>query len=156
VLFRSLHVSGSTTADPPFRAIVLPRDGAAVWTADLDGDGSPEWVIESQKVRAVFSAKDGGRWMEFVWKDTNTNFLPPEGAFASPGPVQVQADGGVLSFAGNGWSRAVSLTLDSLTVEQTPALPADSVLAQTNGNLTFSIERQSPSRAVYRVRQASP
>ena len=151
-----IHVSGSATADLPFRAIVLPRDGAEVWTADLDGDGSPEWVIESQKVRAVFSSRDGGRWMEFVWKDTNTNFLPLEGAFASAGPVQVQVDGGVLSFAGNGWSRTVSLTLDTLTIEQTPAFGADSLVAQTNGNLSFSIERQSASRALYRIRQAAP
>jgi hypothetical protein len=138
------------------RAIVLPRDGAEVWTADLDGDGSPEWVIESQKVRAVFSSRDGGRWMEFVWKDTNTNFLPLEGAFASSGAVEVQLDGGVLSFAGNGWSRTVSLTVDTLTIEQTPALPADSLGAQTSGNLSFSIERESASRAVYRIRQAGP
>ena len=32
--------------------------------ADLDGDGSPEWILESAKVRAVFSAQDGGRWMD--------------------------------------------------------------------------------------------
>jgi len=31
-------------------------------------DGVPEWVLENQKVRAVFSAQDGGRWLEFVWK----------------------------------------------------------------------------------------
>jgi hypothetical protein len=151
-----LHVSGSATADLPFRAIVLPRDETQVWTADLDGDGSPEWVIESQKVRAVFSSRDGGRWTEFLWKDTNTNFLPVEGALASTGAVQVQAEGDVLSFVGNGWSRSVSLAQDTLIVEQTPALPADSLAALTSGNLSFSIERPSASRAIYRVRQASP
>jgi hypothetical protein len=151
-----LRVSGSSSADLPFRAVVLPRDGTQVWTADLDGDGAPEWVLESQKVRAVFSSRDGGRWMEFVWKDTNTNFLPVEGALAGTGAAQVQAEGAVLTFAGNGWSRSVSLARDTLTIEQTPALPAESLGAQTSGNLSFSIERQSASRAVYRMRQASP
>jgi hypothetical protein len=150
-----LQVSGGAAVDLPFRAVVLPRDSTEVWTADLDSDGSPEWIIESQKVRAVFSSKDGGRWMEFVWKDTNTNFLPIEGALAGAGPVQVQAEGGVLSFAGNGWSRSVSLGQDTLTIEQSPALPAISLGDQTTGNVTFSIERQSASRAIYRVRQAA-
>jgi Glycosyl hydrolases family 35 len=151
-----LHVTGSAGADLPFQAILLPRDGTAVWTADLDGDGSPEWVIESQKARAVFSSRDGGRWMEFVWKDTNTNFLPLEGALASTGPVHVQAENGILSFTGNGWSRSVSLAADTLTIEQTPALPAEALVAQTSGNVSFSIERQSASRVTYRVRQAAP
>jgi hypothetical protein len=151
-----LHVTGGASVDLPFRAVVLAREGTVVWTADLDGDGSPEWVIESPKVRAVFSSKDGGRWMEFVWKDTNTNFLPVEGALASTSPVQVQADGGVLSFAGNGWSRTVSLRADSLTIEQTPALPAESLTPQTTGNLSFSIERQSATQTTYRMRQAAP
>jgi hypothetical protein len=150
-----LHVTGGAVADMPFRAILLPRDGTAVWTADLDGDGSPEWVIESQKVRAVFSSKEGGRWMEFVWKDTNTNFLPVEGAMAGPGPVQVQAEGGVLSFFGNGWSRSVSLAGDALTIEQTPALPTESLAAQTSGNVRFLIDRQSPSRVRYRIEQSA-
>jgi len=151
-----LHVTGGASVDLRFRAIVLPREGTAVWTADLDGDGSPEWVIESPKVRAVFSSKDGGRWTEFVWKDTNTNFLPAEGALASTGPVQVQAEGGVLFFAGNGWSRSVSLAADSLTLEQTPTLPAESLTGHTIGNLSFSIERQSATQMTYRMRQATP
>ena len=151
-----LHVGGSATVDLPFRAIVQPRDATGVWTADLDGDGSPEWVIESQKVRAVFSSKDGGRWTEFIWKDTGTNFLPVQGALATSGAVQVQAEGGVLTFLGNGWSRFVSLAADTLTIEQTPVLPAESLPAQTIGNLNFSIERLSASRGVYRVRQSAP
>ena len=68
----------------PMRALVLPRDRTVAWTADLDGDGSPEWVLESRRVRAVFSPRDGGRWMEFTAKDSNTNFLP-EGPSPPPG-----------------------------------------------------------------------
>jgi hypothetical protein len=27
-----------------------------------------------------FSAQDGGRWLEFVWKDSGLNVLPEDGA----------------------------------------------------------------------------
>ncbi len=69
----------------PMRVVLLPRGRTVAWSADLDGDGSPEWVLESPRARAVFSAQDGGRWMEFTWKDTNLNFLPEQGAFAAAG-----------------------------------------------------------------------
>jgi hypothetical protein len=149
-----LHVTGGATADLPFRVVLIPRDGAATWSADLDGDGSPEWVIESQKVRAVFSSADGGRWMELVWKDTNSNFLPPEGALARTGPVEVHAGKGTLEFSGKGWTRTISLSNDTLTIDQTTPFPADS-LHQAHptgaGNIALSIERQAPGRVVYRL-----
>ncbi|HEY7389459.1 MAG TPA: beta-galactosidase [Bryobacteraceae bacterium] len=150
----TLHVSGGTTADLPFRVVLIPRDGTATWSADLDGDGSTEWVIESQKVRAVFSSADGGRWMELVWKDTNTNFLPPEGALARTGPVEVHSANGTLEFSGKGWTRTVSLSNDALTIEQTTPLPADSLpQARPAGadNVALSIDRQSPRRVIYRL-----
>ncbi len=153
-----LAVSGGATLDVPFRVALIPRVGAAAWSADLDGDGSPEWVLESQKVRAVFSQSDGGRWMEFVWKDTNTNFLPAEGALARTGPVEVRADGATLYFNGNGWARTVSLASDNLTIEQTPSLPADLLPPQNapaGAGVTLSMERQSPGRVVYRLQQAN-
>jgi hypothetical protein len=154
-----LQVTGGTTLDLPFRAILIPRDGAVAWSADLDSAGSPEWIIESQKIRAVFSSNDGGRWMEFLWKDTNTNFLPLEGALARSGPVEVRADGSALHFNGNGWTRTISLAGDALTIEQAPALPADLLpppsAAVAPGNVTLSTERQSPDRVVYRIRQTS-
>jgi hypothetical protein len=148
-----LHVTGGADVDLPFRAVLLPRTGAVAWSADLDGDGSPEWVLESQKVRAVFFSRDGGRWMEFTWKDTGANFLPADGAFAQPGPVEVRPNGGTLQFIGNGWTRTVSLEGSKLSIEQTSALPRDSVMPQTAGNVSLSIDRQSPSRVVYELRQ---
>ena len=135
------------------RVVLLPRAGTVAWTADLDGDGSPEWVLESQKVRAVFSSRDGGRWMELTWKDTDTNFLPVEGAFAQTGPVEVHARGDSLEFVGSGWTRTVRLTDASLTIQQTSPLPADSLTAQTVGNLSFTVERSSPSHVVYGIQQ---
>jgi hypothetical protein len=82
------------------------------WSADLDGDGSPEWVLENQKARAVFSAQDGGRWLEFVWKDSapnGLNVLPESGALAGTGPVEVHAGDGALEFTGKDWKRTVRL-----------------------------------------------
>src|SRR5215472_4615976 len=148
-----LRVTGGADMDLPFRALLLPRGGTVAWTADLDGDGSPEWVLESQKVRAVFSSRDGGRWMEFTWKDTGANFLPSDSAFAQPGPVEVRPDGGTLQFIGNGWTRTVSLTDTKLSIEQTSALPGDSMTSRTSGNITLSVDRQSPLRVVYELRQ---
>jgi hypothetical protein len=147
-----LRVTGGAQADAPMRAMVTPRNGVVAWSADLDGDGSPEWVLESHKARAVFSAQDGGRWMEFTWKDSDTNFLPEQGAFAAPGAVQVRAAGDALEFEGKGWKRTVRLVDSALTVEQTTALPPDRLAPEKVGSTGLSIERVSPMRAVYTLK----
>jgi hypothetical protein len=147
-----LRVTGGAQADAPMRALVAPRNAVVAWSADLDGDGAPEWVLESHKARAVFSGADGGRWMEFTWKDSNTNFLPEEGVFASPGAVQVRATGGGLEFEGKGWRRTVRLVDSALTVEQTTALPPDHLTPDKVGNASLSIDRASPTRAVYTLK----
>lgn len=150
-----LRVTGGTEATLPMRVVLLPRGGTLAWTADLDGDGSPEWVLESQKVRAVFSTRDGGRWLDLTWKDTDVNFLAEDGAFVQPGPVEVRAAGDTLEFSGNGWLRVVRLADSSLTIEQKPALPHNSALPQTIGNVSLAVDRDSPSRVVYSFRQSS-
>ena len=122
------------------------------WSADLDGDGSPEWVLESHKARAVFSTRDGGRWMEFTWKESGTNFLPEQGVFGAPGAVEVRAAGDALEFEGKGWRRTVRLAGSALTVEQTTALPPDHLAPQKVGNTSLAIERATPTRAVYTLR----
>jgi hypothetical protein len=134
------------------RVLLLPRGRTVAWSADLDGDGSPEWVLETQKVRAVFSTQDGGRWMEFNWKDTNVNFLPEQGAFAAGGPVEVHTAGDALEFSGPGWKRTVRLTDSTLSIEQTTPLAADGLAAERRGNIDFGIERPAPNRAVYKLR----
>ena len=147
-----LKVTGGAAEDLPMRVVLLPRSRTVAWSADLDGDGSPEWVLETQKVRAVFSSKDGGRWMEFNWKDTNLNFLPVQGAFAASGPVEVHADDDGLEFVGKGWKRTVRLEDTTLTIEQTTALPADGLAADRRGNVDFKIEHPAAGRAVYTLR----
>ena len=147
-----LKVSGGASQDLPMRVVLLPRGRTVAWSADLDGDGSPEWVLETQKVRAIFSAQDGGRWMEFNWKDTNLNFLPPQGAFAAVGPVEVHASGDTLTFTGNGWKRTVRLTDTTLTIEQSTPLPADKLTGERRGNLEFRIEHPAAARAAYSLK----
>jgi len=147
-----IKVSGGAAQDLPMRVLLLPRKGAVAWSADLDGDGSPEWVLETQKVRAIFSSQDGGRWMEFNWKDTNLNFLPPQGAFAATGPVEVHAAGDTLEFAGKGWKRTARLTDTTLLIEQTTPLPADKLTPDRRGNVDFNIERPAANRATYSLR----
>jgi hypothetical protein len=147
---RVADLSGpSADVDLPMRVVLLPRGRTVAWSADLDGDGSPEWVLESQKVRAIFSTQDGGRWMEFAWKDTNVNFLPEQGLFAGPGPVEVRAADDALEFIGKGWKRTARLSETTLTIEQSSPLPADAVRSEKRGGAALTVARPSPTRAVY-------
>jgi hypothetical protein len=147
-----LRVTGGTQVDLPLRLLLLPRGRTVAWTADLDGDGSPEWVLESQKVRAVFSSQDGGRWMEFTGKDLNANFLPEQGVFAAAGPVEIHADGDSLEISGKGWKRTVRLRENVVTIEQTTPLPADGLGADHRGNTILTIERPTAMSAVYALK----
>jgi hypothetical protein len=141
--------SPGADVDLPMRVVSLPRGRTVAWSADLDGDGSPEWVLESQKVRAIFSTQDGGRWMEFAWKDTNVNFLPEQGLFAGPGPVEVRATDDALEFSGKGWKRTARLSETTLTIEQSSPLPADSLSPEKRGGATLTVARPSPARVAY-------
>jgi hypothetical protein len=148
----NLKVGGGAAQDLPIRVLLLPRNRTVAWSADLDGGGSPEWVLETQKVRAIFSSQDGGRWMEFNWKDTNLNFLPPQGAFAAAGPVDVHAAGDTLEFVGKGWKRTVRLTDSTLSIEQTTPLPPDKLTPDRRGNVEFHIEHPAANRAAYTLK----
>ena len=144
-----LSAAGAGAAEIPVRALLIPRGRTVAWSADLDGDGSPEWVLESQKARAVFSGANGGRWMEFTSKDNDQNFLPLEGVFAASGAVEIKIDGDGLEFAGKGWRRRVHLTGTRLEIEQNTPLPADRLSSFKRSNVTLVIGHPSPGRAVY-------
>jgi len=144
-----LAAAGAGTAELTLRALLIPRGRTVAWTADLDSDGSPEWILESQKARAIFSSADGGRWMEFSSKDNDENFLPLAGAFAGAGAVEVKIDGDGLEFTGKGWRRRVRLTGTRLEIEQNTPLPADRLTALKRSNVTLVIEHPSPTSASY-------
>jgi hypothetical protein len=145
-----VRVSGGATLDLPMRALLLPRGRTVAWSADLDGDGSAEWVLESQKARVVFSTQDGGRWTEFTWKDAGVNFLPDEGWLGGTGRVEVRESGDSLEFSGTGWKRTVRLAEGELRIEQ-PSLPVGGPAAEKRGNVKLSVERPSGSAAVFRL-----
>jgi len=150
----TLQFSGGATLEVPARFLAIPRGQAIAWSADLDGDGSPEWILENQKVRAVFSAQDGGRWLEFVWKDSSPNglnVLPDSGALAGAGPVEVRPGDGMLEFSGKDWKRTVRLAgaEGKLTVEQNSPLPAETLETGKRNEITFQAVRESSTRAVY-------
>ena len=149
-----LRFSGGTKLEIPARFLAIPRGQAVAWSADLDGDGSPEWILENQKVRAVFSAQDGGRWLEFTWKDSapnGLNVLPESGAFAGTGAVEVHAGDGALEFTGKDWKRTVRLAgADaSLAVEQNTPLPAETLETGKHNEITLQVSRESATHAAY-------
>jgi hypothetical protein len=144
-----LRITGGASLDVPVRIVSVPHVGAVAWTADLDEDGSPEWVLESAQARAVFSTQDGGRWMEFTWKGGSLNFLPVQGVFAATGSVEVRKTADGLEFAGKGWTRTVRLDGAALTITQTPVLPPDGLKAVKQGNVSLTAMRESASRAKY-------
>lgn len=146
----SVRVSGGAEVTLPVRVVVIPRGGAAAWEADLDGDGYPEWVLENQRVRAVFSARDGGRWLSFVWKDSDVNLLPESGAFAAVGPAVVRVlDGPRLEIVTSAGTRTVTLSGASLAIEQSAPLPPETLESASRGGVTLTARRESPRRVVY-------
>ena len=152
----NLHVSGGANLDIPARFLVIPRGQTVVWSADLDGDGAPEWVLENERARAVFSTQDGGRWLEFLWKDSNTNVLPESGALAGNGPVEVRAAGGDgLEFIGKGWKRTVRLAAReaTITVEQGAPLAGETLESGKHNEVTLEVARESATREVYKLRK---
>lgn len=148
----TLRVTGAATVEMPMRLLLIPRGQTVAWSADLDGDGSSEWVLESQKVRAVFSAQDGGRWIEFTWKDTGVNFLPEGGVWTAPGTLEVRAAGDALEFTGKGWKRTVRLSDTSLQVEQSTPLPSELPRPEKRGGTALEVVRESPARAAFTLR----
>jgi hypothetical protein len=149
-----LHVSGAVDLEVPVHFAVIPRGETLAYSADLDGDGQSEWVLENQRARATFSAQDGGRWLEFVWKDSGFDVLPEMGGLAGTGATDVQiGSDGSLEFRGSGWRRIVRLagTAAVLTVEQTTPLPPEKLPTGKKNEVVFRLTRETPNRAVYAI-----
>jgi hypothetical protein len=145
----SLRISGGTQMDVPLHIVAVPRGATVAFSLDLDGDGKPEWILETQRARAAFSTQGGGRWMEFVWKDTGANFLPEGGALAGSGAVEVRKVEGGLEFATSGWKRTVRLDGSTLTVEQSTPLGPETLKSGKRDAVNFKVAREGAGRAVY-------
>jgi hypothetical protein len=145
-----LHISGAAEVDLQARFAVIPRGETLVYSTDLDNDGQPEWVLENQRVRAVFSSQDGGRWLEFVWKDSGLNLLSENSALAGTGAAEVEEKpDGSLEFRGKGWSRTVRLAGATLTIEQTTPLPPETLHTEKKSDIILHVTRETPGHAVY-------
>ncbi len=94
-----LQVRGVTDFDQPVSFVVIPRGGAVRYAAELTGTAGAQTVLENSRIRAVFSQPDGGRWIEFYWKESGKSLLPPEGV-ALARPVKMELDGDSLLLAG--------------------------------------------------------
>jgi len=145
----TLKVSGAADFEIPFACVLVPRNQTAVWSADLDGDGSPEWVLESSKVRAVFSSRDGGRWMEFTWKDGGVNFAPEQGSMRGSGNVEIEPSTSGLTMSGHGWTRRIELHDASLVFEQTGGTMPEGLEGRKQGNRTLAVRREASGRVFY-------
>ncbi|MDQ2899672.1 MAG: hypothetical protein M3Y07_07705 [Acidobacteriota bacterium] len=124
-----IMLSGPASVELPARFLVIPRGETVVYSADFDQDGHPEHVLETQKVRAVFSSPEGGRWMEFVWKDSGLNVLPEAGIAVG--------------------TARIALRGAELTIESDAARPAESLKSEKRGDIFLQVQRPVPNRAAY-------
>ena len=92
-------ISGPTAYEKLLRFVVLPRGESVVYSADLTGCPPDQTVFENSRIRAVFSRPDGGRWLEFYWKESGKSLLPAHGVDLTA-PVKIELKGDDLSIAG--------------------------------------------------------
>jgi hypothetical protein len=149
-----VRMTGGGDADVPIRLLAAPRNQVTSWQADLDGDGLPEHVVENQRVRAVFSTA-GGRWLEFVWKDTGADVLPEQGALGGPDRVRIEPVSGGLRLVAPAWTRTVRLdpTEASLAIEHAGSLPA--VPSAAPDGLHFQSVADTPAKTVFTIQSAN-
>ena len=127
-----LRLNGAAVVETDAKFVVVPRGTAVAYTADLDGDGNPEYVLETQRARAVFTSEAAERWLEFVWKDSERNVLPEAGVALGLG------------------TRKLTLQEATLTIEQDAPI-ADLPKPGKRGDVQVEIEKSAPSRAIVKL-----
>jgi hypothetical protein len=130
-----MSLSGAANLETSVQVVVLPRNTTITYAVDLDNDGQPEFVAENQHLRAVFTRPDGGRWMEFVWKDSNHNMLPENGI--EIGKAVIEMNGSELK----------------LTRPGSPSV--DGLHAGKFGDAILSIERPAAGTTVFSLKRAA-
>jgi hypothetical protein len=145
----TVRVSGAADFEQRFDVLPLGRSDAVAYARDLDGDGVEDQILENQRVRASFSGVDG-RWMEWVWKDSNTNLLPDAGLLAGSAMVAARAAGPAWEFRWKRGRRTVSLgSGNRLTIEQDQPLPAETLQPGKRDGVSYKVDRPAPNRAAY-------
>jgi hypothetical protein len=156
------RVAGAAAMEMPFRVAAIRRGEAIAYSMDFDGDGSPEWILENHAVRAVISARGGGRWLEFVWKDMAANVLPETGVFPGSGPVDIRGINAGrearIEVTGAGWRRKFTVRGEgaALEVGQDTPLPPEILAGSRAGGVQFLVNRPAANRAVYTLAPLPP
>jgi hypothetical protein len=129
----TFRLSGAANLETVAHVVVIQRDATAAYSIDLDSDGQPEYVVENQRLRAVFSRPDGGRWMEFVWKDSNRNVLPENGIEIGKAAIKLQGA--------------------ELSLERTGGPPVEGLQPGKFGEATLSIEHPGAGTTVFTLKR---
>lgn len=132
----NFRLSGAASVETAAQVVVIPRDKSVTYSVDLDADGQPEYVVENQHLRAVFSRADGGRWMEFVWKDSNRNLLPENGITIGKATIEMRAQELRLTRSGGG--------------------PVEGLQAGRLGEAILTIDHPSAGTTVFSLKRATP
>jgi hypothetical protein len=132
----TFRLTGAAKLDTPAQIVVIPRDKTVTYSYDLDGSGQPQYVLENQHLRAVFSRPDGGRWIEFMWKDSNRNLLPENG-------IEVGQS-------------SIDLRPAELRFQRVGGLPVEGLQPGKFGEVTLSIERPTPGTTVFLLKRQAP
>jgi hypothetical protein len=135
----TFRLGGAATLEAAARVVVIPRDKTVSYAMDLDNDGQPEYVLENQHLRAVFSRPDGGRWLELVWKDSNRNVLPENGIEIGKATLDLHAT----EF---GIERPAS----------TSSAPLDALQPGKFGEAILSIEHPASNKTVFTFKRPTP
>ncbi len=144
-----IRITGAAQLEQPLDLLPISRNETATYERDLDGDGTPDRILENQRVRASFSGVDG-RWMEWVWKDSNTNFLSEAGAFAGAVPIVAQASSGKWEFQFSKGKRVVMLGADNrLSIQQDSPLPPDVPKPGKRDGVDSRVEKSGPNEVIY-------
>jgi hypothetical protein len=145
-----VRISGGAEMELPLRIVAVPRGRTVAYSLDLDGDGAPEWVLESQGVRAVFSAGGGARLRELVWKSSGTNLVSELGLLLGIGAVEVRNLDDGFEFAAARWKNTVRLAGSALAIENSgPLLEGDILAPAGRDGVTLNVNRESDQRVVY-------
>ncbi len=128
------RLRGAAEVDEAAAVVVIPRDRTVAYSYDLDADGQPEYIVENQHLRAVFSRPDGGRWMELIWKDSNRNVLPENGVEIGKATIELRGS--------------------ELSVER--ASPIEGLQPGKFGEAILSIEHPKPGTTVFSFRRTNP
>ncbi len=129
-----ITLSGAENLELEAKMIVIPRGETVAYSADLLGDGRTEYVLETQKTRAVFSGPDQNHWLEFVWKAEEKNLLPTNGIDL-----------------GLGSGHKITLRDSELIVEQSTGFPGKFPPATKLGNLLLQVQRPSATAISFQI-----